>query len=109
MKKGQAAEIIEKLEKVRAQTKLYIMVDLLDNLIKGRRIGKSQGFIGSLLNIKPIANLDIGELSPVSKVRSHSKVIQFFVTQIEEELKGKTLVRFSIVHAGKKVHHFQKN
>ncbi|MET1030478.1 DegV family protein [Domibacillus tundrae] len=93
-------EITARLDEVRAQTKLYLMVDTLENLIKGGRIGKAQGFIGSLLNIKPIANLDIGALSPVTKVRSHAKGIKFFVDQLGEELKGKELVHFSIVHAG---------
>ncbi|WP_046173655.1 DegV family protein [Domibacillus indicus] len=93
-------EITARLDKVREETKLYIMVDTLENLIKGGRIGRAKGFIGSLLNIKPIANLDIGALSPVTKVRSHAKGIKFFVEQLGGELKGKELVHFSIVHAG---------
>ncbi|OMP65677.1 DegV family protein [Domibacillus epiphyticus] len=102
-------EIVARLEEVRSETKLYIMVDTLENLIKGGRIGKAQGFIGSLLNIKPIANLDIGALSPVTKVRSHAKGIKFFVDQISEELKGRELVRFSICHAGRNSHEFSQN
>jgi DegV family protein with EDD domain len=102
-------EIVARLDEVRSQTKLYLMVDTLENLIKGGRIGKAQGFIGSLLNIKPIANLDIGALSPVTKVRSHTKGIKFFVDQISEELKGRELVRFSIVHAGRNSLEFSRN
>ncbi|OLN23178.1 fatty acid-binding protein DegV [Domibacillus antri] len=102
-------EIVTRLDEVRAETKLYIMVDTLENLIKGGRIGKAQGFIGSLLNIKPIANLDTGALSPVTKVRSHAKGIKFFVDQISEELKGRELVSFSICHAGRNSHEFSQN
>ncbi|WP_050180653.1 DegV family protein [Domibacillus robiginosus] len=94
-------EITARLEEVRDQTKLYIMVDTLENLIKGGRIGRAKGFIGSLLNIKPIANLDIGALSPVTKVRSHAKGLRFFTDQLAEELAGKELVHFSIMHAGR--------
>jgi len=94
-------EIVARLEEVRAQTKLYIMVDTLENLVKGGRIGKARGFIGSLLNIKPIADLDIGALSPVVKVRSHTKALAFFADRLSEELKGKELVHFSIMHAGR--------
>lgn len=102
-------EIVARLDKVRAETKLYIMVDTLENLIKGGRIGKVQGLIGSILNIKPIANLDIGSLTPVTKVRSHSKGIAFFKDQFEKELNGKQLVHFSIVHAGNNSAAFAEN
>lgn len=81
--------IVRQLQEIRSQTKLYIVVDTLENLIKGGRIGKAKGFIGSLLNIKPIANLDTGELSPVAKVRSHAQVIKYLSTHIAEEVKGK--------------------
>lgn len=94
-------EIVARLEEVRAETKLYIMVDTLENLVKGGRIGKARGFIGSLLNIKPIADLDIGALSPVVKVISHTKALAFFADRLSEELKGKELVHFSIMHAGR--------
>jgi DegV family protein with EDD domain len=94
-------DIIARLDEIRAETKLYIMVDTLENLVKGGRIGRAKGFIGSLLNIKPIADLDIGALSPVTKVRSHTKALRFFADQLSEELKGKELVHFSIMHAGR--------
>ena len=53
-------DIVARLEKVRDNTHLYVIVDTLENLIKGGRIGKGTGFIGSLLNIKVIANLEGG-------------------------------------------------
>ncbi|HZG72318.1 MAG TPA: DegV family protein, partial [Chondromyces sp.] len=93
-------EILQRLEEIRSQTKLYIVVDTLENLIKGGRIGKAKGFIGSLLNIKPIANLDIGELTPVTKVRSHAQVVKFLANQIAEEVKNKEIIKISLAHAG---------
>ncbi|MDV2583572.1 DegV family protein, partial [Alkalibacillus haloalkaliphilus] len=74
-------EIKERLEAVRDHTKLYIMVDTLENLVKGGRIGKGKAFIGSLLNIKPIASLEGAEYSPVKKVRSYSQVVKFMAKQ----------------------------
>ncbi|MFK2824139.1 DegV family protein [Bacillus sp. B190/17] len=93
-------EIVRQLQEIRSQTKLYLVVDTLENLIKGGRIGKAKGFIGSLLNIKPITHLDTGELSPVTKVRSHAQVIKYLSTQIAEEVKEKKIVKVGIVHAG---------
>lgn len=91
-------EIVDHLEKVRNQTRLFIMVDTLENLVKGGRIGKGKAFLGSLLNIKPIASLEGGEYTPVSKARSYSQVIKYLVKQFSEDLKGKNLKRIGIVH-----------
>ncbi|MBS7727908.1 DegV family EDD domain-containing protein, partial [Vibrio cholerae] len=50
-------EILKRVDEVRKNTRLYVVVDTLENLVKGGRIGKGKAFIGSLLNIKPIASL----------------------------------------------------
>jgi DegV family protein with EDD domain len=92
-------EILQRLETVRNHTKLYIMVDTLENLVKGGRIGKGKAFIGSLLNIKPIASLEDAEYTPVTKVRSHSQVVKFFTKQFAEDIKGKTIRGVGIAHA----------
>ncbi|WML40249.1 DegV family protein [Neobacillus sp. OS1-2] len=94
-----AVEILERLEAVREHTKLYIMVDTLENLVKGGRIGKGKAFIGSLLNIKPIASLEGAEYNPVTKVRSHSQVVKFMAKQFAEDVKGKTIRGVGIAHA----------
>ena len=92
-------EILEHLETIRDHTKLYIMVDTLENLVKGGRIGKGKAFIGSLLNIKPIASLEGAEYTPVTKLRSHSQVVKFMAKQFAEDVKGKTIRGVGIAHA----------
>ncbi len=92
-------EILERLETVCSHTKLYIMVDTLENMVKGGRIGKGKAFIGSLLNIKPIASLEGAEYNPVAKVRSHSQVVKWLAKQFAEDVKGKTVLGAGIVHA----------
>lgn len=92
-------EILERLDTIQHHTKLYIMVDTLENLVKGGRIGKGKAFIGSLLNIKPIASLEGAEYTPVTKVRSHSQVVKFLTKQFAEDIKGKTIRGVGIAHA----------
>ncbi len=92
-------EIIDRLKKIRSNTRLYIMVDTLDNLVKGGRIGKGKAFLGSLLNIKPIASLEGAEYHPVTKVRSYTQVIKFFVNQFAEDVTGRTILGVGIAHA----------
>jgi DegV family protein with EDD domain len=94
-----AGEILKRLDKVRDHTRLFVVVDTLENLVKGGRIGKGKAMIGSLLNIKPIASLEGGEYTPVSKARSHSQVVKFLRNQLVEDVKGKTIKGVGLVHA----------
>lgn len=95
-------EIMTKLEEIRLKTRLFIVVDTLENLVKGGRIGKGKALIGSLLNIKPIAVLEGGEYTPVSKVRSHAQVVKYLTKQFSEDVTGKTIKAVGITHAGGK-------
>ncbi|MDC7768523.1 DegV family protein [Priestia megaterium] len=92
-------EIVTRLEEVRQNTNLFVVVDTLENLVKGGRIGRGKGLIGSLLNIKPIASLADGVYTPVAKVRSHSQVVKFLTEQFEEHTEGKSIKGVGLVHA----------
>ncbi|MCR6096446.1 DegV family protein [Salipaludibacillus agaradhaerens] len=82
-------EIIERLNDVRKNSSLYIMVDTLEYLLKGGRIGRGRALVGSLLKIKPIASLEDGVYTPVTKVRTHLQMINFMKKKFQEEAAGK--------------------
>ena len=53
--------------------------------IKGGRVSKTSGFIGGMLNICPLLNVDYqGRLIPRYKIRTKRKVIQAVVDKMEE-------------------------
>lgn len=64
-------EILERLQEIVAKTEIYFLLDSLDNLHKGGRIGKASQLVGSLLNIKPILCLKDGVISAYEKVRGN--------------------------------------
>ncbi|MDW0115420.1 DegV family protein [Sporosarcina thermotolerans] len=92
-------EIVERLKDVRKNTKLFVVVDTLDNLVKGGRVGKGKAMIGSLLNIKPIATLQDGVYTPVGKARSHRQVVSHLFKAFKEETAGKIIRSIGISHA----------
>jgi len=51
------------------------MVDTLEYLVRGGRIGKAQGIVGSLLRIRPILTLTEGVAHPAGRARNRSKGI----------------------------------
>ncbi len=84
-------EIIKRIEEIRKASTLFVTVDTLENLVKGGRIGKGKALIGSLLNIKPIASLQDGVYTPVSKVRSHAKIVKYLSEKFAEDVSNKTI------------------
>ena len=57
--------------------------------IRGGRISKTSGMIGSLLNICPLLNMDDqGRLIPRYKIRTKKKVIRTIVDKMEEHAEG---------------------
>ena len=61
----------------------YAMVDTLEYLQKGGRIGKAQAFMGSLLKVKPILKVADGEVLPVDRPRNLRRALQ----RVEELLR----------------------
>lgn len=62
-------KIQQALIEVPQKTSLYFLLDSLDNLEKGGRIGKASYLLGSILNIKPILRLEEGVIEGYDKVR----------------------------------------
>lgn len=53
--------------------------------VKGGRVSKTSGFVGTLLNICPLLNVDAqGKLIPRQKIRTKKKVIEAIVEQMEK-------------------------
>jgi len=57
---------------------IYIVfyVDQMDYLERGRRIGKAQAILGTMLNVKPLLFMEDGEIIPLEKVRTHEKAVE---------------------------------
>src|SRR5690606_15060318 len=99
-KKGsKIEEILERLAHVRKNTKLYVLLSTLENLVKGGRIGKGTGLIGSLLKIKPIAALENGVYTPIKVVRSYAQAVKQLANRFKDEIEGKKIKSINIVHA----------
>lgn len=90
-------EIISYVNNIKEQVSVYFMVDTLDNLVKGGRIGKATAFIGSLLNIKPILSFNEGAVVPVEKVRGQNKALEILIEKTLAQVKSEIIC--SIVHA----------
>jgi DegV family protein with EDD domain len=67
------SEVVAEAEALSARTRMWGMLDTLDNLLKGGRIGKAQQLMGSVLSIKPVLDMSTGEVHEAAKPRTRKK------------------------------------
>ena len=66
-------EVVARVEELSERTRMWGMLDTLDNLLKGGRIGKAQQLMGSVLSIKPVLDMSTGEVHEAAKPRTRKK------------------------------------
>lgn len=93
-------ETVQKIEKLVEDTQIYLVVDDLNYLVRGGRLGAGSAFIGSLFKIKPIVYFaDDGNVKPFDKVRTNSRVVKLWESLIEEAMdKFNGKIKIAIAH-----------
>jgi DegV family protein with EDD domain len=92
-------EIVARVEQMRRDMKLYFVVDTLEYLQRGGRIGAAAALVGTLLKVKPILTLDEGIVKPLDKVRSKRKAIQRLLAELESHASPGQPVQAIVMHA----------
>lgn len=86
-------------EEAQNHTGVYFVVDTLEFLHRGGRIGGAQAMLGSALNLKPLLELRDGRIESVEKVRTKGKAINRMIELVVERTAGQTPVRLATLHA----------
>ncbi len=86
-------EILEVVDFYLNNIQHIFTVDNLEYLLRGGRVTKTQAFVGGLLNIKPILNVEEGRLVPLDKVRGKNKVYKAMLDLMDERSKEADLSR----------------
>ena len=86
-------------ETARDQTGVMFVVETLEYLRRGGRIGGAQAMLGTILNVKPLLKLQDGRIEPVEKIRTKRKALGRMLDLIEEKTAGRTPIRLGVVHA----------
>ncbi len=86
-------------EAAREHVGVYFVVDTLEFLHRGGRIGGAQRFLGTALNMKPVLSLRDGRVEAVERIRTKSKAIERVLELVSEDIKGRTPVRLATLHA----------
>ena len=81
-----AAEIRQVLEKEKMQASIYVTVDTLKYLKKGGRITPAAAAIGTVLNLKPVLQIQGEKLDAFAKVRGWKAAKKTMLNAIEKDL-----------------------
>ena len=97
VKAGKSAEEIKQiLEEEKLEASIYIMVDTLKYLKKGGRITPAAAALGSMLNLKPVLQLQGEKLDSFAKVRGVKAAKRTMLKAIKNDLEtrfaGKKMV-----------------
>lgn len=80
-----AEEITARVEKMARRERVLFLVDTLEYLYKGGRIGGAKALFGSLLQVKPILTLKDGRTEPVESPRTKKRALVRLKEIIENE------------------------
>lgn len=84
-----AVQIKEVLERTGSESTIYITVDTLKYLKKGGRITPAAAAIGTVLNLKPVLQIQGEKLDAFSKARGWKTAKKTMLNAIEKDLNGR--------------------
>ena len=100
LERGTTDEEIEALiARFHATNKLVATLDTLDYLARGGRIGRAAAFAGTLLDVKPVINLDGGEVVPLKRVRGSRKALDELRAQLLAGTEDVETLHIGVAHA----------
>lgn len=80
-------------------THAIFVVDTLEYLHKGGRIGGAQRLVGSLLSMKPLLHLEEGRIEPLARIRTKRKAVEKLLDVVASDTEGKGKLHASVIHA----------
>jgi len=95
----EAAQIAARVEALVPQMNVLFVVDTLEYLHKGGRIGGAERYLGSMLRIKPLLHLDNGRIEPLEKARTKRRAMARLLEIVEERIGDGRPRGFAVIHA----------
>jgi DegV family protein with EDD domain len=90
--------VVARVNKIRSGMDAVFVIKTLEYLKKGGRIGKVEGTLGTLLDIKPIISVGLdGIYHTIAKARGFKNSVQKMISMIQVKYSGKN-INVAIVH-----------
>ncbi len=98
-RQGVSAEgILAFWESSRESMKNWFVVDTLEYLRKGGRIGGAAAVLGTLLQIKPILTIVDGAVDLFARVRTHHRAMEYILGEFDKLARTGEPLRLAVIH-----------
>ena len=94
-----ADTIVQRIIAMAARERILFLVDTLEYLQKGGRIGKAKALFGSLLQMKPILTLKNGTIEPLENQRTKRKALARLCELVLQDCPRGEAATMCIMHA----------
>jgi len=91
-------EVVLAAERMRDDVHLLFVVDTLEYLHRGGRIGGAKRLFGTMLQIKPILHFEDGLIQPHSQARTRKKALEQKLVTAEERLSSRAMAEACVVN-----------
>lgn len=91
-----AAQVVDLVREARAQSNQWFMLDTLEYLRRGGRVGGVTAWIGSTLSVKPILTI-ASEMEAVERVRTRERAVERLL-DFGRELKASDASAYVVLH-----------
>jgi len=91
--------VLQRVAEVRDRVQMIVGLDSLENLVKGGRVGKVSGFVGSMLNLKVTLTVRDGVFEPVARTRGTKAALAHTLAWVGERMSGARRGAFCVLHA----------
>ncbi len=96
---GKTADEIEaKIMELVPRGRTYFLIDTLEYLQKGGRIGGARALIGELLQVKPILQIKEGQVAPFDQERTKKRALGKLIEIVTEQVKASTDPHLCVMH-----------
>ena len=85
-------------EQTRDRSGVLFVVETLEFLRRGGRIGGAQALLGTVLNIKPLLGMRDGQIEAVEKIRTKTAALDRMLELIAERVGSQQPVRLATAH-----------
>jgi DegV family protein with EDD domain len=92
-------EVLQAIEKLPEKSGATFVVDTLEFLHRGGRIGGAAAFLGNAFDLKPILELRDGRIEAAEKVRTKKKAILRTIQLVQRKLDGYEKVHLACLNA----------
>lgn len=93
-------EVYQAIEKLKKETRIYVMVKDLSYMLKGGRVSKAQGFLLEKIKLKPVISIDDqGKGTIFKKSRTQKKALAAIKKQVEHDIENQGIEEYALVYA----------